>query len=89
MDDDLYVCRDILVDRGATICPHISREGTQVGENVQCVQLCPAMPNHSVFAVTADLQLIILLTVDPSRGLRSELSLILVKLVLFMCNSDL
>jgi hypothetical protein len=84
MDDDLPVCRDILVNRGATIFPPMSRESTQVGENVQCVQLCPAMPNHSGFAVTAHLELIILLTADLSRGLGSELSPILVKIVPFM-----
>ena len=79
LDDDLYDCRDILVDRGATICPPMSRECAEVGQNVQCVQLCTAMPNHSGFAVTAHLELIILLTADLSRGLGSELKPILVK----------
>ena len=73
MDDDLPICRDILVDRSATICPPMSRECAGVGQNVQCVQLCTAMPNHSGFAVTAHLELIILLTADLSRGPRSEL----------------
>ena len=74
LDDDLPVCRDNLVDRSATICPPMSREYAEVGQNVQCVQLCTAMPNHSGFTVTAHLELIILLTVGLSRGLGSELS---------------
>ena len=89
MDDDLPVCRDILVNRGATIFPPMSRESTQVGENVQCVQLCTAMPNHSGFAVTAHLELIILLTADLSRGPRSEHKPILVNSSIIYVQSDL
>ena len=88
MDDDLPVSRDNLASRGATNFPPMSRESTQVGQNVQCVQLCTAMPNHSGFAVTAHLELIILLTADLSRGLGSELKPILVKIVPFMSKSD-
>ena len=79
MDDDLPVCRDNLASRGATNFPPMSRKYAEVGQNVQCVQLCTAMPNHSGFAVTAHLELIILLTADLSRGLGSELKPILVK----------
>ena len=44
------------------------------------------MPNHSGFAVTAQFELIILLTADLSRGLESELKPILVKIVPFICK---
>ena len=83
MDDDLPVCRDNLASRGATKFPPMSHEYAEVGQNVQCVQLCTAMPNHSGFAVTAHLELIILLTADPTRGLRSELKPILVNSSIF------
>ena len=87
MDDD--ACRDILAGenvgvrhlcqcaealkwRGATRVPVLRCTGIE--KNVQCGQMCTAMPNHSRFAATAPFQLIILLTADPSRGPRSELS---------------
>ena len=66
MDDDVCVCCEYTrVGKSAT---RVCRKYTQVGKNVQCGQLCSAMPNLTVFAVTAHLQLIILLTADPSRG---------------------
>ena len=85
VDDDLPSCRDILVGRNGEVrhaCQCLS------WENVQCVQLCPAMPNHSIFAVTAHLQLIILLTAGPSRGQEVNYAPILVNILLFMYKSD-
>ena len=88
MDDDLPVCRDNMASGGATDFPPKSRKYAEVGQSVQCVQLCTAMPNHSGFAVTAQFELIILLTADLSRGPESELKPILVEIVPFMSNSD-
>ena len=79
MDDDL--------PSAATKFPPMSHEYAEVGQNVKCVQLCTAMPNHSGFAVTAHLELIILLTADPTRGPRSELKPLLMNIiVVFMCK---
>ena len=80
-DDD--VCRDNLAGRNGEV-----RHVCQCLNWEKCT-VWPAASSHAKpqhIRCTAYLQLIILLTADPSRGLEVNLASILVKVVPFMCK---
>ena len=86
MDDDVCVCREYtLVGKSGGIRPRMCSKYTRVGKMysaASCAQTCKT-------TAYSQLLVIILLTAGLARGPRSELSLILVNMVLFMYKSDL